>query len=66
MPVSGNDRLLARQAVEAGLAVQALSDWRLRHAGEGGLLMSFTNIRSAAMADALARRLREAIANDGA
>ncbi|MCS5945222.1 hypothetical protein LNP25_01435 [Klebsiella variicola subsp. variicola] len=46
--------------------MQALSDWRLRHAGEGGLLMSFTNIRSAAMADALARRLREAIANDGA
>ena len=48
--------------VVAGLAVQALSDWRIRHAGEGGLLMSFTNIRSPAMADGLARRLREAIA----
>ncbi|PLP39052.1 DNA-binding transcriptional regulator, partial [Klebsiella pneumoniae] len=46
----------------AGLAVLALSDWRIRHAGEGGLLMSFTNIRSPAMADGLARRLREAIA----
>lgn len=30
--------------------------------GRGGLLMSFTNIRSPAMADGLARRLREAIA----
>ncbi|MEX7843628.1 PLP-dependent aminotransferase family protein [Klebsiella pneumoniae] len=60
--VSGDDRLLARRAVVAGLAVQALSDWRIRHAGEGGLLMSFTNIRSPAMADGLARRLREAIA----
>ncbi len=46
MSVSGDDRLLARRAVVAGLAVQALSDWRIRHAGEGGLLMSFTNIRS--------------------
>ncbi|HBT4673039.1 TPA: PLP-dependent aminotransferase family protein [Klebsiella pneumoniae] len=62
MSVSGDDRLLARRAVVAGLAVQALSDWRIRHAGEGGLLMSFTNIRSPAMADGLARRLREAIA----
>ena len=66
MPVSGDDRLLARRAIAAGLAVQALSDWRIRQAGEGGLLMSFTNIRSAAMADALARRLREAIRGDGA
>ncbi|MFO5573857.1 aminotransferase class I/II-fold pyridoxal phosphate-dependent enzyme, partial [Klebsiella pneumoniae] len=62
MSVSGDDRLLVRRAVVAGLAVQALSDWRIRHAGEGGLLMSFTNIRSPAMADGLARRLREAIA----
>ena len=62
MSVSGDDRLLARRAVVAGLAVQALSDWRIRHAGEGGLLKSFTNIRSPAMADGLARRLREAIA----
>lgn len=62
MSVSGDDRLLARRAVVAGLAVQALSDWRIRHAGVGGLLMSFTNIRSPAMADGLARRLREAIA----
>lgn len=35
MSVSGDDRLLARRAVVAGLAVQALSDWRIRHAGEG-------------------------------
>ena len=65
MPVSGDDRLLAQRAVAAGLAVQALSDWRMRHAGEGGLLMSFTNIRSPAMAGALARRLREAIGVGG-
>lgn len=66
MPVSGDDCLLARRATAAGLAVQALSDWRIRHVGEGGLLMSFTNIRSAAMADTLAQRLREAIAKKGA
>ena len=65
MPVSGDDRLLAQRAVAAGLAVQALSDWRMRHTGEGGLLMSFTNIRSPAMAGALARRLREAIGVGG-
>lgn len=35
MSVSGDDRLLVRRAVVAGLAVQALSDWRIRHAGEG-------------------------------
>ena len=28
-------RSAARAAVVAGLAVQALSDWRIRHAGEG-------------------------------
>lgn len=65
MPVNGDDRLLAQRAVAAGLAVQALSDWRMRHTGEGGLLMSFTNIRSPAMAGALARRLREAIGVGG-
>ncbi len=35
MPVNGDDRLLAQRAVAAGLAVQALSDWRMRHTGEG-------------------------------
>ncbi len=41
MSVSGDDRLLARRAVVAGLAVQALSDWRIRHAGEGGIIDEF-------------------------
>ncbi len=35
MPVNGDDRLLAQRAVADGLAVQALSDWRMRHTGEG-------------------------------
>lgn len=41
MPVSGDDRLLAQRAVAAGLAVQALSDWRMRHTGEGGITDEF-------------------------
>ncbi|ALR77799.1 PLP-dependent aminotransferase family protein [[Enterobacter] lignolyticus] len=44
--VDGNDSVQAARAREAGLAVQALSDWRLTSRGAGGLLMSFTNIMS--------------------
>lgn len=35
MPISGDDRLLARRATAAGLAVQALSDWRIRQLAKG-------------------------------
>lgn len=61
MSVAEDDRRLAFRARELGLAVQALGDWRLGGQGEGGLLMSFTNISSMEQATALARRLREAI-----
>jgi GntR family transcriptional regulator/MocR family aminotransferase len=43
-----------------GAGAERLADSPCRR---GGLLMSFTNIRSPAMAGALARRLREAIAS---
>jgi GntR family transcriptional regulator/MocR family aminotransferase len=56
-----DDRLLARRAREAGLDVQALSDWRMQSRGEGGLLVSFTNLTSPEMAADLVRQLRQAI-----
>lgn len=61
--VSGDDRELARRGQRAGLAVQALSDWRLRSCGEGGLLMSFTNLTSAAMANEVVGELKRALAS---
>ena len=59
--VDADDRLLTAKANQAGLAVQALSRWRLKSEGRGGLLLSFTNITSAEMAKQVARQLREAI-----
>ena len=44
-----------------GLDVQALSDWRMQSRGEGGLLVSFTNLTSPEMAADLVRQLRQAI-----
>jgi len=41
--------------------VQALSDWRMVSRGEGGILMSFTNLTSQAMALKAAKQLRDAI-----
>jgi transcriptional regulator, GntR family len=61
MSVEGDDRELAQKGRRAGLAVQALSDWRLESRGAGGLLMSFTNISSLAMAQQQARMLYQAI-----
>ncbi|HGL4146147.1 TPA: PLP-dependent aminotransferase family protein [Citrobacter koseri] len=59
--VDADDRLLTAKANQAGLAVQALSRWRLKSEGRGGLLLSFINITSAEMAKQVARQLREAI-----
>lgn len=59
--VDADDRLLTAKANQAGLAVQALSRWRLKSEGRGGLLLSCTNITSAEMAKQVARQLREAI-----
>lgn len=42
-------------------AVQALSDWRIRSSGEGGLLLSFTNIVNEGMARQVAQQLRKAL-----
>lgn len=61
MAVDGDDRDLARRARQARLSVQALSDWRINSRGESGLLMSFTNISSLAMAQQQARMLWQAI-----
>ncbi|WP_213133438.1 MocR-like pyridoxine biosynthesis transcription factor PdxR [Citrobacter sp. FP75] len=61
MSVTGEDTALVRKANQAGLAVQALSQWRITSTGKGGILLSFTNIHSAEMARQAARQLRLAI-----
>lgn len=61
MRVNGDDRALVEKARKTGLAVQALSDWRMVSQGEGGILMSFTNLTSQAMAHQVAKQLRAAI-----
>lgn len=61
--VEGDDVSLVEKANRAGLAVQALSRWRIREKAPGGLLLSFTNITSAAMAKQVARQLRQVIAS---
>ncbi len=48
--------MMARRAREAGLAVQAITDWRMAHPGDVGLIMSFTNIVSPVMANDRSRR----------
>ncbi|MCS2159972.1 PLP-dependent aminotransferase family protein [Scandinavium sp. H11S7] len=61
MSVGGDCHELARRGRQARLAVQALSDWRINSQGESGLLMSFTNISSLAMAQQQAKMLYQAI-----
>lgn len=60
--VKGDDREMARCAREAGLAVQALSDWQIVSRGNSGLLLSFTNLTSEAMAKQAVEKLVRAIA----
>lgn len=48
--IDADDRALAARAHQAGLAVNALNDWRLMHSGSAGLLLGFTNITSLDMA----------------
>jgi GntR family transcriptional regulator / MocR family aminotransferase len=52
-----NDRALASAARANGLAIHALSDWRLRKASHGGLLLGFANFTSEADATAAVQRL---------
>lgn len=59
--ISADDRALVIRANKAGLAVDALSDWRLQHPGPGGLLLGFTNIASFTMAQHYVALLRKAI-----
>ncbi|UYW75800.1 PLP-dependent aminotransferase family protein [Pseudocitrobacter faecalis] len=59
--ISGDDRLQARRARDAGLAVQALNDWRTNGDGTPGLIMSFTNITSQAMANEQVSALKLAL-----
>ncbi|MEE7534727.1 PLP-dependent aminotransferase family protein [Klebsiella huaxiensis] len=59
--VEGDDRQLALRGRQAGLAVQALSDWRIDSQGEKGLLMSFTNLTSAERAIDVVRQLKLAL-----
>ncbi|WP_421356626.1 PLP-dependent aminotransferase family protein [Pseudocitrobacter faecalis] len=59
--ISGDDRLQARRARDAGLAVQALNDWRINGDGTPGLIMSFTNITSQAMANEQVSALKLAL-----
>ncbi|MBU4680562.1 PLP-dependent aminotransferase family protein [Cedecea davisae] len=61
MEVAGDDKVLADRARAAGLAVQALSHWRIKPSTQGGLLMSFTNISSYEMAQSYALQLRQAL-----
>lgn len=61
MSVDGDDVALVRKANQAGLAVQALSRWRITSEGKGGILLSFTNISSAEMAQQAAYQLRMAL-----
>lgn len=56
-----SDRLLAEQAHAAGLAVQALSGWRIRKSSQGGLLMGFANFATAEEAAAAVQRLRRVL-----
>lgn len=48
--IGSDDRALVARANKAGLAIEALSHWRLQHPGPGGLLLGFTNITSFDMA----------------
>jgi len=52
-----DDRALAAAANASGLAVQALSDWRMRKSPRGGLIMGFANFATADEAAAAVERL---------
>jgi GntR family transcriptional regulator/MocR family aminotransferase len=56
-----DDKVLQSKLNAAGLAVHALSNWSVRHDCGQGLIMSFTNIRTAEEAGKLAMRLKATI-----
>lgn len=59
--VEGDDRAMALRARRAGLAVQAVNDWRMAHGGSAGLIMSFTNIASQTVAQQQVKALTLAL-----
>lgn len=59
-----NDRTLSATAEAKGLAVQALSDWRMRKSSQGGLLMGFANFATTEEAMASAQRLRTVLSTN--
>ncbi|MEA9393542.1 PLP-dependent aminotransferase family protein [Acerihabitans sp. TG2] len=56
-----NDNVLTVAAQAKGLAIQALSNWRMRESSQGGLLMGFTNFATAEDAVVSVRRLNAAL-----
>lgn len=54
-----SDRAFAAAAQAQGLAVQALSHWRIRKSARGGILMGFANVVGPENAMSLTRRLLE-------
>jgi len=57
------DKALAAAAAAKGLAILALSDWRMRKSSQGGLLMGFANFARPEDAVAAVRRLKTALAD---
>jgi GntR family transcriptional regulator / MocR family aminotransferase len=58
LPAGYADRDLAARLLADGLYAEALSDWTLAGDGAPGLLLNFTNIASADVAESLAHRIR--------
>jgi GntR family transcriptional regulator/MocR family aminotransferase len=59
-----NDKVLTLAAQAEGLAIQALSHWRMRQSLQGGLLMGFANFATAEDALASVRRLKTVLAKN--
>ncbi|MGE8500581.1 MAG: PLP-dependent aminotransferase family protein [Pseudomonas sp.] len=57
-----NDKALVTAAWANGLAIHALSNWRIRPSDQGGLLMGFANFKSAEDAEASVRELARVMA----
>ncbi|GAA3607415.1 PLP-dependent aminotransferase family protein [Gibbsiella greigii] len=57
-----NDKVLAAAAESHGLAVQALSRWRIRRSQQGGLLMGFAGFITGEQATESVQRLKTALA----
>lgn len=56
-----NDSALAAEAEARGLAVQALSNWRIHNSAQGGLIMGFANFTTAKEATDAVQRLKKAL-----